>query len=207
MSLWVKLCGVRTRRDVEAAAAAGADAVGVVLTRSVRMVDLDTARALVVDAPRDLLKVAVFYRPERAHVEAVRDAIPFDLFQAEPETLDGIEGIEVLPVVHDRTDLAAAVTAAAALSGAGGRVLVESAGHGGKGAAPDWGRVAAVGDLNHVVVAGGLTPDNVRDVVATLRPGGVDVSSGVESAPGVKDPVLMERFVEMARSSAREVVQ
>jgi phosphoribosylanthranilate isomerase len=151
-----------------------------------------------------LLKVAVFYRPTRAHVEAVRDAVPFDLFQAEPESLDGIDGIEVLPVVHDRLDLASAVAGAAEMSG--GRVLVESAGHGGKGAAPDWSRVAAVGNLDRVIVAGGLTPDNVAGVVATLRPGGVDVSSGVESAPGLKDPILMGSFVEMARSGAREVV-
>lgn len=175
------------------------------MTPSVRMVDLDTARALVLGAPRDLLKVAVFYRPERALVEAVRDSVPFDLFQAEPETLEGIDGIEVLPVVHDAPDLASAVARAAEMSGSG-RVLVESSGHGGKGAAPDWGRVAAVGNLDRVVVAGGLTPDNVAGVVATLRPGGVDVSSGVESAPGVKDPILMESFVEKARSVAREVV-
>lgn len=205
MSLWVKLCGVRTQRDIEAAMAAGADAVGVVMTPSVRMVDLDTARTLVLSAPGDLLKVAVFYRPTRAQVEAVRDAVPFDLFQAEPETLQGIGGIEVLPVVHDRPDLAPAVARAAEVAGSG-RVLVESAGHGGKGAAPDWGRVAALGNLDHVVVAGGLTPDNVGGVVAALRPAGVDVSSGVESAPGVKDPILMESFVEMARSGAREVV-
>lgn len=205
MSIWVKLCGVRTQGDVEAAAAAGADAVGVVMTPSVRMVDLDTARSLVRTAPRDLLTVAVFYRPTRAQVEAVRDAVPFDLFQAEPESLQGIDGIEVLPVVHDRRDLASAVARAAEMSG-GGRVLVESAGHGGKGVAPDWGRVAAVGNLDRVVVAGGLTPDNVAGVVATIRPGGVDVSSGVESAPGVKDPFLMERFVEKARNGAREVV-
>jgi phosphoribosylanthranilate isomerase len=177
VSIWVKLCGVRSQRDIEAAADAGADAVGVVMTSSVRMVDLDTALALVLGAPRDLLKVAVFYRPTRAHVEAVRDAVPFDLFQAEPESLDGIDGIEVLPVVHDRLDLASAVAGAAEMSG--GRVLVESAGHGGKGAAPDWSRVAAVGNLDRVIVAGGLTPDNVAGVVATLRPGGVDVSSGV----------------------------
>ncbi len=203
--MWVKICGVRTHRDVEAAVAAGADAIGVVMTPSVRMVDLDTAGTLVLSAPVDLLKVAVFYRPQRAHVEAVRDAVPFDLFQAEAESLDGIDGIEVLPVVHDRPDLAAAVASATGLSGSG-RVLVESAGHGGKGEAPDWARVAGLGNLDRVVVAGGLTPDTVAGVVAALRPGGVDVSSGVESAPGVKDPVLMKSFVEMARSGAVEVV-
>jgi phosphoribosylanthranilate isomerase len=205
MSIWVKLCGVRTHRDVEAAVAAGADAIGVVMTPSVRMVDLDTALELVRSAPGDLLKVAVFYRPQRAHVEAVRDAVPFDVFQAERESLDGIDGIAVLPVVHDRPDLATAVASAAGMSDSG-RVLVESSGHGGKGAAPDWDRVATVGNLDRVVVAGGLTPDNVEKVVATLRPGGVDVSSGVESAPGVKDPGLMKSFVEKARIGARKVV-
>ncbi|CAN5829867.1 phosphoribosylanthranilate isomerase [soil metagenome] len=205
MSLWVKLCGVRTERDVEAAVAAGADAVGVVMTPSVRMVDIDTALTLVESAPGELLKVAVFYRPERAHVETVRDAVPFDLFQAEAESLDGIEGIEVLAVVHDQPHLTKVVASAAGMSGSG-RVLVEGAGHGGKGEAPDWGRVAELGNLDRVVVAGGLTKDNVAGVVATLRPGGVDVSSGVESAPGVKDPDLMKSFVEMARSGAVEVL-
>ncbi|MEX1038635.1 MAG: phosphoribosylanthranilate isomerase [Acidimicrobiia bacterium] len=206
MSLWVKLCGVRSESDIESAVAAGADAVGVVMTPSVRQVEIEVAKRLVLAAPDHLVKVGVFYRPDRAHVENVRDQVPFDLFQAEPESLAGIEGIRVLPVVHDRVDLRTAVASAAGAS-ADGRVLVESAGRGGTGAAPDWDRVAAIGQLDHVIIAGGLTPDNVAGAVSTLRPGGVDVSSGVESSPGVKDPDLMRSFVEMARSAVTEVVR
>lgn len=206
MSLWVKLCGVRSESDIESALAAGADAIGVVMTPSVRQVEIGMARRLVLAAPDHLVKVGVFYRPDRDHVENVRDEVAFDLFQAEPESLEGIEGIRVLPVVHDRTDLRAAVATASGVS-ADGRVLVESAGRGGTGAAPDWDRVAAVRPLDHVIIAGGLTPDNVAGAVSTLRPGGVDVSSGVESSPGVKDPDLMRSFVERARSAATEVVR
>ena len=205
MKLWVKLCGVRSEADVAAAVAAGADAIGVVMTPSVRKVDIDTARRLVVGAPDELTKVAVFYRPARELVESVRDQVPFDLFQAEPESLDGIAGIQILPVVHDRPDLVSAVRGLST-SPRPERILVESARRGGTGLSPDWGRVAAIGQLGNVVIAGGLTPDNVAEAVSNLGPGGVDVSSGVESSPGVKDPELMARFVEAARSAVREGV-
>lgn len=205
MSLWVKLCGVRSEADVAAAVAAGADAVGMVMTPSVRQIDIDTARRLVAEADDQLTTVAVFYMPDRDLVESVRDQVPFDLFQAEPETLEGISGIQTLPVVHDRPDLASAVRRLTT-SLRSERILVESAGRGGTGLSPDWGRVAAIGQLGNVVIAGGLTPDNVADLVANLGPGGVDVSSGVESSPGVKDPEMMARFVEAARYAVREGV-
>jgi phosphoribosylanthranilate isomerase len=206
VSLWVKLCGVRSEADVAAAVAAGADAVGVVMTPSVRQVDIETARRLVVDAPDELTTVAVFYRPDRDLVESVRDRVPFDLFQAEPESLAGIAGIQILPVVHDRPDLASAVHGLST-SLRSKRILVESAGRGGTGLAPDWGRVAAIGRLDDVVIAGGLNSENVAAAVAKLGPGGVDVSSGVESEPGVKDPELMARFVQAARDAVREGVR
>ena len=205
MSLWVKLCGVRSEADVAAAVAAGADAIGLVVTPSVRQVDLDTARRLVADAPDELTTVAVFYRPDRDLVESVRDQVPFDLFQAEPESLEGIAGIQTLPVIHDGPDLARAVRGLST-SLRRERILVESAGRGGTGLPPDWRRVGAIGQLHRVVIAGGLTPDNVAETVANLGPGGVDVSSGVESSPGVKDPAMMARFVEAARDAVREGV-
>jgi phosphoribosylanthranilate isomerase len=205
VSLWVKLCGVRSEADVAAAVAAGADAIGLVMTPSVRQVDLDTARRLVAGAPDELTTVAVFYRPDRDLVESVRDQVPFDLFQAEPESLEGISGIQTLPVIHDSPDLASAVRGLST-SLRRERILVESAGRGGTGLSPDWRRVGAVGQLDKVVIAGGLTPDNVAEAVADLNPGGVDVSSGVELSPGVKDPELMARFVEAARDAVREGV-
>jgi phosphoribosylanthranilate isomerase len=205
MSLWVKLCGVRSEADVAAAVAAGADAVGMVMTSSVRQIDIDTARRLVAEAEDQLTTVAVFYRPDRDLVESVRDQVPFDVFQAEPETLEGIAGLQTIQVVHDRPDLASAVRRLTTSLGSR-RILVESAGRGGKGLSPDWGRVATIGRLDNVVIAGGLTSENVAAAVANLGPAGVDVSSGVESEPGVKDHELMARFVQAARDAAREGV-
>jgi len=205
MSLWVKLCGVRSEADIAAAVAAGADAVGMVMTSSVRQIDIHTARRLVAEAEDRLTTVAVFYWPDRDLVESVRDQVPFDLFQAESETLEGISGIQTLPVVHDRPDLASAVRRLTTSLGSR-RILVESAGHGGTGKSPDWGRVATIGRLDNVVIAGGLTSENVAAAVANLGPAGVDVSSGVESEPGVKDHELMARFVQAARDAVREGV-
>jgi phosphoribosylanthranilate isomerase len=205
VSLWVKLCGIRSEADVVAAVAAGADAIGLVMTPSVRQVDIDTARRLLADTPDELMTVAVFYRPDRDLVESVRDQVPFDLFQAEPDSLEGISGIQTLPVVHDGPDLASVVHGLST-SLRRERILVESASRGGTGLSPDWARVGTIGELGNVVIAGGLTPDNVGEAVANLGPGGVDVSSGVELSPGVKDPELMSRFVEAARDAVREGV-
>lgn len=202
MSLWVKLCGMRTVEDVATAAAAGADAVGFVMTPSVRRVDLEDAGALVGSTPPGITTVGVFYRPDPAWVEHVRDRVPFDMFQAEPENLDGVEGIEALPVVHDRPDLETAVERAFAL--ASHRVMVEGPGKGGRGRSPDWDRVAGLPRLAEIVIAGGLTGSNVAEAIRRLRPAGVDVSSGVESEPGVKDHGLMRDFVAAARRAAAE---
>lgn len=202
MKLWVKLCGVRTPDDVAVAAAAGADAVGFVMTPSVRRVDLDEVGALVASAPSSLTTVGVFYRPDPAWVEEVRDRVRFDLFQAEPENLEGVDGIDILPVVHDRPDLEEAVDHAFDL--ASHRVMVEGPGRGGRGRSPDWNRVAGLSRMPELVIAGGLTPSNVAGTIRRLRPGGVDVSSGVESAPGVKDHRMMREFVESARRAAGE---
>ncbi|REK20868.1 MAG: N-(5'-phosphoribosyl)anthranilate isomerase [Actinobacteria bacterium] len=201
MSIWVKLCGMRSKGDVEAAVEAGADAVGVVMTQAMRQVNVSDAVGFVEAAAGSVTTVGVFYRPRRDFVEYVRDMVPFDLFQAEPESVSGIEGIERLPVVHDRPDLEQAVERAFPAADQG-MVLVESAGRGGKGHSPDWSRVAGLARIREIVVAGGLDPATVAGVIKDLWPRGVDVSSGVESSPGVKDHRLMRNFVEAARQAA-----
>lgn len=210
MTIWVKLCGLRTASDVEVAAAAGADAVGFVMTPSVRQLDPNQARRLVASVPNGVASVAVLYRPDKSFVAHLRDTVPFDYFQAEPPSLRGVDGIRVLPVVHDAEDLPGRVEEAMELTGKG-MVLVESAGKGGSGLPPDWDRIASLRDLSRVVIAGGLDVSNVAGVVSRLGPGGVDVSSGVESSRGVKDHGLMKEFVAAARhaidsTTSREVV-
>lgn len=198
---WVKLCGLTRRADVEAAVAAGADALGfVVAPESARRVTLDevaglgagigVTRILVtvdLDAPR-LLAAA-----ETAGVDGVQ---PHGRFRSEAAAAALAEGYRVLFPVR--------VDTAVSLSGMpdGAMPILDAAvpgRHGGTGTMFDW--AAAEGLEADYVLAGGLDPGNVAEAIRRLRPWGVDVSSGVEARPGVKDHDLMRRFVEAVRWS------
>ncbi|HWL49799.1 MAG TPA: phosphoribosylanthranilate isomerase [Acidimicrobiia bacterium] len=200
MSLFVKLCGIRTEEDLEAAVEAGADAVGFVLTPSPRQVPLSVAASLTARLPGGVLGVAVFHEPTPDLLVRVREEVGPDLFQSELSTLVGISADLLLPVVVDGEsldrDFADAVRSA-------GRemVLVDSAARGGTGSAPRWERLAGLKGPGRLILAGGLDPENVGDAVSLVRPFGVDVSSGIEKSPGEKDPKRMQAFVEAARSA------
>lgn len=203
MSLYVKLCGIRSKADLDAAVIAGADAVGIVMSSSIRQVDLQMASELCGLAPQELVTVGVFYRPNPDEVRRARDEVGFDFIQAETDHLGGITGIAALPVVHDGPDLSEDVDRAMEVAG-DGMVLVESSGRGGTGACPDWQRIRTLERRQRVILAGGLSPANVAGVIDVVRPGGVDVSSGIESSPGIKDPSLMGLFVEVSRNADKE---
>jgi phosphoribosylanthranilate isomerase len=85
------------------------------------------------------------------------------------------------------------------------RVHLEGPGRGGRGVQPDWCRASELARANHLTLAGGLTPDNVAQAVRIVRPAGVDVSSGLESEPGCKDPRLIQAFVTAVRGVEREI--
>ena len=87
----------------------------------------------------------------------------------------------------------------------GDAVLLEGQGTGGRGEPPSWGRAADVARITPLVLAGGLTPHNVVDAILHVRPHAVDVSSGVESQPGIKDPGLIAQFIEAARRAERQM--
>jgi phosphoribosylanthranilate isomerase len=143
--------------------------------------------------------VAVLRFPEPALVEEVIRTVHPHVIQCEPdEALLRILPPEVrfLPVIHDGPE---AVSLAVRIGAAGRPVLFEASGRGGRGVAPDWSRAAEIARRVPLVLAGGLGPDNVGDAIRRVRPCGVDVSSGVESGPGVKDPDRMARFVAAVR--------
>lgn len=202
MSLFVKLCGVQSLDDLHAAVDAGADAVGIVMSPSIRQVDWRTA-AMLCTRKQDLVTVGVFYRPSPDLVRRARDDLGFDLIQAETECLIDIDDIDVLPVVHDGPRIEGDIDRAREQANAG-RILVEGPGRGGAGSQPDWARVGALGSGHDLVLAGGLTAENVARAIEIVGPGGVDVSSGIESSPGRKDPSLMRLFVEASRSADKE---
>jgi len=195
MPLWIKICGLRTTAAIEVAAAAGADAVGFVFhDASPRNLSLATARELQRAVPPGLERVAVFLRPSQALVDAVLDTIEPDWLQTDAGDLPGLRlpgGLRVLPVLRDRLADGAALP---------GRVLFESS-RSGAGERADWSAAADLARQTQLVLAGGLHVANVAEALATVRPFGVDVSSGVERERGVKDATLIREFIRTARAT------
>lgn len=195
MSLFVKICGITSPVAASAAVEAGADAVGFVFAESPRRVAPAEARAIAEDLPPGILCVAVFGRPLLAEIAAVLDEFDADVVQADHESLDGYEERQILPVYRER------VTARPTQL----RFLYEGA-RSGVGARVDESEAARVARFGEMVLAGGLDPGNVGRAITAIRPYGVDVSTGVETAPGVKSPELIGSFVAAARSAAERLV-
>jgi phosphoribosylanthranilate isomerase len=192
--LWIKICGLRTGAAIEAAAAAGAQAVGFVFhAASPRNLSVAEAKELQAAVPAGIERVAVFLHPAQALVDAVLDAVRPDWIQADAADLDGLRlpaGQRALPVLR-------ALPPATARRQ---RVLFES-GRSGSGDVADWEAAARLAPGSELVLAGGLDASNVGAAIARVRPFGVDVSSGVESSRGVKDAAMIREFVTAARAA------
>ena len=194
MSLWVKICGLRTADAIAAAATAGAQAVGFVFHEaSPRNLDVGEAAALQRVVPSGVERVAVFLHPAQALVDAVLEAVRPDWVQTDVADLARLRlpaSQRVLPVVRD----------AASVASLPARILFEGA-HSGSGATADWEQAARLAGRAELVLAGGLEPSNVAEAIARVRPFGLDVSSGVESSRGLKDPARIREFVAAARAA------
>lgn len=195
MSLFVKICGMTQLATAEAAAEAGVDAVGFVFADSPRRIDPATALAISGELPPAVLRVAVFRRPPREDIEGILEVFTPDLVQADHDTLEGFDATDTLPVFRDGVDG----------SPEGGRFLFEGP-VSGSGRVVDLERAAGLARTGKMVLAGGLRPNNVGAAISRVRPYGVDVSSGVESAPGVKDPTLIRSFVAAVRAAEERLV-
>jgi phosphoribosylanthranilate isomerase len=192
---WIKLCGLTTPEAVEVACAAGVDAVGFVFhAPSPRNLTPTQARALAAHVSRGVLRVAVTARPSEATVDAIVEALAPDVLQADADVLPTLRlppGLATLPVFRTGGATPAAWPA---------RFVYEGAASG-RGVRADWDAARAHARAGQLILAGGLSPDTVAAAVAAVRPFGVDVSSGVECAPGVKDPARIRAFVEAARAA------
>jgi len=193
--LWIKICGLRTADAVEAAAAAGANAVGFVFHEaSPRNLTLDAARELQRAVPRGIERVAVFLHPSQALVDAVLESVAPDWLQADADDLATLRlpaAQRLLPVLRSGRRMPEALPA---------RCLLESA-RSGMGERADWSAAARLARATQLVLAGGLHPANVAKAVRDVRPFGVDVSSGVERERGVKDAALIGEFIRAARAA------
>lgn len=195
MSLFVKICGITTAEAAEAAVDAGADALGFVFAQSPRQLSPSLATELAGNVAGHVEKVAVFRRPPHEEITAVLQGFDADTVQADWESLLGFDDRPILPVVRN-----------ADIPGLEGhRVLFESR-RSGVGERADWSVAASVALRSQLVLAGGLNANNVADGIFSVRPFGVDVSSGVESSRGVKDAGLIADFVNECRKIEREMV-
>lgn len=194
MTVTVKVCGITNGRDAVAAVTAGVDALGFVFADSPRRVTAELAREIVASLPRRPRIVAVFRHPDDAWIREVVSVLAPDEVQAEPGGATPV-GVPWIPVLHDGPD----VEERAAELPVGRRVHLEGPGRGGRGVGVDRSRARTLAERFRLQLAGGLTPDNVGAAVREVRPAAVDVSSGVESEPGIKDADKVARFVRAAR--------
>ena len=196
--MFVKICGLSTPEGVDAALAAGADAIGFVFAPSVRRVTPMEAAALAAPARGRALCVAVTLHPTSAEVEEILDIFSPDLMQTDIEdaaVFSHRARARLLPVLREGATLPEQLPE---------RVLYEGA-LSGTGRTADWARAHALAKRTEVLLAGGLNPYNVDDAIRIVRPWGVDVSSGVESTPGTKSLSKIYDFVAAARAAAAQL--
>jgi phosphoribosylanthranilate isomerase len=213
MSLLVKICGLSTRETLDAALDAGADMVGFVFfPPSPRHLSLETARELGKRAGRSVLKVALTVDADDATLGNIVEALRPDILQLHgKETVARLRDIKQafgLPVMKAMAiETAADLAVLPGYAAVADRILFDArppkgaTRPGGLGAAFDWHVLENLDLKLPFMVSGGLHADNVAEAIRVTRAGGVDVSSGVERAPGVKDIEMIRAFIRAARAS------
>jgi phosphoribosylanthranilate isomerase len=204
--MFVKICGITNEDDALLATALGADAVGFVFAPSRRQVRADAVRDIVKRLPSEVLPVGVFRNDRPEHVVEVAGRVGLHAVQ-----LSGSEPLSEVRWIRERVRfvIQGFVAGDPALSTAANSpadvVLVDSPSPG-SGKVFDWRLAEGAPGGVRLMIAGGLTPENVGEAIRLLRPWGVDVATGVEARPGRKDPRKLRRFVEVARAAVGQDV-
>jgi phosphoribosylanthranilate isomerase len=222
---WVKICGMTNLEDALVAVEAGADAVGFVFyEKSPRYVTVETAREIVEKLPKNVEKVGVFAGECLARAVDIGACVDFDSLQvyplSAPKSVASAESTALpkqrrlyfaLPMRKFMSDdCAHTLDVTKSPEGSFVAMLLDSGDTerpGGTGLTFDWNKaapiVASLSRTQHVVIAGGLTPQNVGEAIGILSPWGVDVAYGVEASPGKKDPEKVRAFVRAVREMDR----
>ncbi len=193
--MWIKICGMTSAGAVAAAVEAKVDAIGFVFAPSSRQVTPGQAAQLAALAPPGMLRIAVTQHPLQMKVDEICRILKPDYFQTDVEDLREIRipaHVKVLPVVRFGRKTPNPLPA---------RMVFEGP-TSGIGELADWGRAAELAHQTELILAGGLSAQNVAEAIIAVRPFGVDVSSGVEDTPGMKDPAKIHEFVRAARAAA-----
>ncbi len=204
MSVKVKVCGITTLEDAQTALRFGADALGFIFfKRSARFISPRAVKAILAKLPPFVTTVGVFVD---SPVKEINDTIRqsgIDTVQLHgsetPKECSAVKGARVIKAFR--------VSGAKDINGIGKYdvaanlldTFVEGT-HGGTGKTFDWNIAVKAGNGTPLILSGGLTPDNVKEAIKTVKPYAVDVSSGVESAPGVKSAEKLKRFLKIAKS-------
>ncbi len=199
MSLLVQVGGLRSELDVNAAIDAGADAVGFVFAKSIRRVTAPDAAAATANMRNDIRKVAVMRHPSNDEWQEVLLEFRPDVLQTDIEDFESLEvpdTVLCLPVIREGSP---------ALERNLPDVFLYEGGNSGQGETVDWQKAAEVALRGRMVLAGGLSAENLSEAIAIVRPFGVDVSSAVESEPGIKSPELIQEFIDAARAAEQQL--
>ena len=211
MATWIKICGLTNLEDAVLAARLGADALGFVLHRgSGRYCEQNTARAIIRDVPSGVTTVGVWLAEPAEIVSETAQFIGCDLVQIyDPITVQAlhVQGLNVLPAIPVAGEAIGGEDWQRFCESWVGRIVVDRSRAMPERATPArtpednaWrDLVSTIGITRQIVLAGGLDPENIRAALDTNRPLGVDVASGVESAPGRKDAEKLVRFIEEVR--------
>jgi len=192
--MWVKICGLTTPDAVEAALAAGVEAIGFVFAESPRRVTPQAAARLAQAARGRAACVAVTRHPAQGAVDEILAVLDPDILQSDAADLRSLSlpaRLQLLPVLRASGPGEAPLPT---------RLLFKGP-RSGTGVPCDWDAARQLAQRSQLVLAGGLDADNVAAAIAQVRPFGVDVSSGVEDRPGIKSPAAIARFVAAARNA------
>jgi phosphoribosylanthranilate isomerase len=189
----IKICGIRDVKTAEVAVEAGATAIGFVFSDSPRRIDPGAAAAIANALPASIERFGVFRRHDLRDLPEVLKRVDLHAIQ--------VHRAEDLPLVLHGREVIPGVRVEFAADFRHGRVLVDSPTGEGSGVAWNFDDVRRFAKGRRVILAGGLSPENVADAIAKARPYGVDVSSGVESERGVKDHGRVRAFVQAAKAA------
>lgn len=209
MSVFVKICGICSRKDLEQICSLGPDAIGFIFwPDSKRYVRPEQMAAWLPCIPENIKKVGVFVEPEAETVETIARTCELDVIQVHLRSNDWkidrplFEGLETW--LSPRMDDGVTLETCRAIDPEPSALLSDSydpASIGGTGTLGCWDSAAALKDIigKPLILAGGLNPDNVAEAIASVQPWGVDVSSGVEKEPGVKNIRKVKKFIKAVR--------
>ncbi|MDH3471903.1 MAG: phosphoribosylanthranilate isomerase, partial [Acidimicrobiia bacterium] len=194
--------GITDLASAQVAIEAGADSIGFVLAPSVRQITASRAATIAAELAESVEKVAVFRGPRSQEITRALEVFDVDVVQADFRSLVGLQSPRLLPVFREKL----ATRETIVVEAEGGRFVYEGA-RSGEGRTVNWHLASDMAQLGQMTLAGGLDPHNVAEAIRIVRPFGVDVSSGVESSPGVKDPARIRAFVEAVREAEKDLVK